>query len=298
MDETIKVMKGLTTRSRVYLSGFLIQGPQRKEAFLGKDFELFHNLERSSYNFVSEQTPFKSKYKEKSKVTPPSYNALKFPLLLLAFEAEDYIVQEERVEALFYSYGIWEEDKVSVANAFCATEPTSDGRADYLARNQSQFLNSVATTCGMKPSHGMGAKVESMGHELSVSHEDIIISFSINLYRLCHELSFKELKLFLLVYASYMVMVGGSLVMALTFHLALDVARMSKCLSSRAHLEKQLFDTDARIKLSYFDLELLHDDLIIDLIIGNTLSSCASMWSKIYIFLGSLVGSGYAKRVN
>lgn len=51
-------------------------------------------------------------YKQRMNVRPPSYNKLKLPLVLRAFDPEDYIEWEERVEALFYSYDIFEEDKV------------------------------------------------------------------------------------------------------------------------------------------------------------------------------------------
>ncbi|KAI5667320.1 hypothetical protein M9H77_17173 [Catharanthus roseus] len=113
-----------------------------------------------------------------------------------------------------------------------------------------------------------------------------------------HELSFKELKLILELHAFYVTLVGNLMVNSFTYKLALDVAYMFKCSSSCAYLEKQLLDNIDRIKLSYHDLKLLHDNLFFDLIVANVLSSCASMWSKIHIFPRSFVESGYVERVS
>ncbi|KAI5654259.1 hypothetical protein M9H77_31446 [Catharanthus roseus] len=43
----------------------------------------------------------------------------------------------------------------------------------------------------------------------------------------------------------------------------------------------------ARIKASYHDLELLHDNFSFGFLVANFSSICASMWSKIHIFFGS-----------
>ncbi|KAI5662517.1 hypothetical protein M9H77_21840 [Catharanthus roseus] len=40
--------------------------------------------------------------------------------------------------------------------------------------------NFLTTTCGTKPNHGMKAKEEGMGKELSISYEDTSISLSLN----------------------------------------------------------------------------------------------------------------------
>ncbi|KAI5648345.1 hypothetical protein M9H77_34350 [Catharanthus roseus] len=77
-----------------------------------------------------------------------------------------------------------------------------------------------------------------------------------------------------------------------TCELILDVAHVFKFSSPCAYLEIQLLDSIARIKLSYHDHELLHDNLFFHHIIANFSCSCASNWSKIHIFLRSFVESG------
>ncbi|KAI5667666.1 hypothetical protein M9H77_17519 [Catharanthus roseus] len=69
---------------------------------------------------------------------------------------------------------------------------------------QPQFFNILTTTCRIKPNHGMKVKEEGMEKELSLSYEDTSMSLSLNPFLLCHELSSKELKLFLELYNSYM----------------------------------------------------------------------------------------------
>ncbi|KAI5657926.1 hypothetical protein M9H77_26719 [Catharanthus roseus] len=64
-----------------------------------------------------------------------------------------------------------------------------------------------------------------MGWELNIGYEDTSISL------LYHEFSFKELKLFLELYVSYV-----------TCDLAFDIDRMLKCSSPCAYLEKQLLE--------------------------------------------------------
>ncbi|KAI5663044.1 hypothetical protein M9H77_22367 [Catharanthus roseus] len=76
-----------------------------------------------------------------------------------------------------------------------------------------------------------------------------------------------------------------------------EVDHMLKCSSPCAYLEKQLLDNFARIK-PYHDLDLPHDNIFFDLLVANFSSSCASMWSKIHIFFGSFVESGYDERIS
>ncbi|KAI5677714.1 hypothetical protein M9H77_08664 [Catharanthus roseus] len=83
-----------------------------------------------------------------------------------------------------------------------------------------------------------------------------------------------------------------------TYELALDVDHMLKWSSSCAYLEKQFLDSVARIKPSYHDLELLHDNLFFNVLVANFSSSCTSMWIRIHIFFGSSVESGYVERVS
>ncbi|KAI5667651.1 hypothetical protein M9H77_17504 [Catharanthus roseus] len=54
---------------------------------------------------------------------------------------------------------------------------------------------------------GRKAKEEGMGKELSIGYEDTSISLSLNPFLLCHEFYFKELKLFLELYAAYVTLV-------------------------------------------------------------------------------------------
>ncbi|KAI5667321.1 hypothetical protein M9H77_17174 [Catharanthus roseus] len=165
-------------------------------------------------------------------------------------------------------------------------------------RIQSQFFNFLIETCGAKPDHGMKAKEEGMGQELSIGCEDKPISLSLKPFLLCHEFFFKESKLFLELYASYVILGGKCMVKPFTWEQGLDVAHKFKSSSSYAYVEKQLLDSVARIKLSYHVLELLHDNLFFDHIVASFLSSCASMWSKIHIFLRSLVKSVYVKKIS
>ncbi|KAI5658056.1 hypothetical protein M9H77_26849 [Catharanthus roseus] len=73
---------------------------------------------------------------------------------------------------------------------------------------------------------------------------------------------------------------------------------MSKYSFLHAYLEKQLLVSVATIKISYYDLELLHDNLFFDLIVADDFFSCASMWIKIHTFLGSFVENGYVEKVS
>ncbi|KAI5676653.1 hypothetical protein M9H77_07603 [Catharanthus roseus] len=91
--------------------------------------------------------------------------------------------------------------------------------------------------------------------------------------------------------------IGNVMVNPFTCDLALDVDHMLKCPSLCAYLDEQLLDSIARIKPSYHDLELSHDNLFFDLLVANFSSSCASMWSKMHIFFGSFVENGYGERI-
>ncbi|KAI5663359.1 hypothetical protein M9H77_22682 [Catharanthus roseus] len=137
-----------------------------------------------------------------------------------------------------------------------------------------------------------------MGKEISIGYGDTSISLSLDPFLLCCELCFMEFKLFLELYASYWTLVGNLMVNPLTCELALGDAHTFKCSSLCAYLEKEFLVIVARIKLSYHDLELLYDNIFFDLIVANVLSSCASIWSKIHIFLGFFVRSGYVERVS
>ncbi|KAI5662181.1 hypothetical protein M9H77_21504 [Catharanthus roseus] len=96
---------------------------------------------------------------------------------------------------------------------------------------QSQFLNFLPTTCGTKPNHRMKAKEEGMGKELSIGLEDTSLSLSLNPFLLYHELPFKELKLFLELYASYVNLDRNVMVNLFTSDLAFDIDNMLKCSS-------------------------------------------------------------------
>ncbi|KAI5671334.1 hypothetical protein M9H77_11698 [Catharanthus roseus] len=112
---------------------------------------------------------------------------------------------------------------------------------------KSQFLDFLTTIRGTKPIHGIKAKGEGMGKELSVGYEDTLISLSLNHFLLCHELSFKELKLFLELNSSYVILVGNCMVNPFTCELAPDIDHMFKCSSPCAYLEKELLVSIARI---------------------------------------------------
>ncbi|KAI5672862.1 hypothetical protein M9H77_13226 [Catharanthus roseus] len=95
-----------------------------------------------------------------------------------------------------------------------------------------------------------------------------------------------------------MTLVGNLMVNPFTCKVVLDVSRMFKFSSLCTYLKKQLLDSVVRIKLSYHDIKLLHDNFFFDHIVANFSSSYASKWSKILIFLRSFVDSGYVRRVS
>ncbi|KAI5650513.1 hypothetical protein M9H77_36518 [Catharanthus roseus] len=147
----------------------------------------------------------------------------------------------------------WSLMKQSLRNKF-GVENHEEKDKDKI---QSQFLNFLTITCGTKSNHGMKAKEEGMGKELSMV--------------VCPLCDF-----------GWNVMINP-----FTCDLAFDIDHMLKCSSPCAYLEKQLLVSIARIKPSYHALELVHDNLFFDLLVDNFSSSCASMWSKIHIFFGS-----------
>ncbi|KAI5650009.1 hypothetical protein M9H77_36014 [Catharanthus roseus] len=81
-------------------------------------------------------------------------------------------------------------------------------------------------------------KVDEHGKELSIGYEDTSIRLSLNPFLLRHEFSFKELKLFLELYVSYVILGGNLMINPFTCELALDVDHMRKCSSPCAYLEK------------------------------------------------------------
>ncbi|KAI5667357.1 hypothetical protein M9H77_17210 [Catharanthus roseus] len=101
------------------------------------------------------------------------------------------------------------------------------------------------------------------------------------------------IKLFLELYASYVTLDGNMMVNPLTCDLTFDIDHMLKCSSPCAYLKKQLLVNVARIKLSYHDLEWLHDNLFFDFLLINFSSSCASMWKKKRLVLDLGVGLGF-----
>ncbi|KAI5676368.1 hypothetical protein M9H77_07318 [Catharanthus roseus] len=195
-------------------------------------------------------------------------------------------------------------EKPTKANELSQAQDVLDRKSFTMRRRtlvpliQPQSLDFLTTICGTNSNHGMKAKGEGMGKELGIGYEDTSISLSLNPFLLCHEFSFKELKLFLELNASYMTLIGNLRVNLVTCEQALDVAHMFKFSSPCAYLEKQLLDSVSRIKLSYHDLELLHYNFFFDHIVATFSSSCASICSKIHIFLESFFESGYDERIS
>ncbi|KAI5671461.1 hypothetical protein M9H77_11825 [Catharanthus roseus] len=103
--------------------------------------------------------------------------------------------------------------------------------------------------------------------------------------------SFKELKLFLELYASYVTLVGNVMVNPFTCDLAFDIDHMLKCSFPCTYLEKQLLVSIARFKPSYHDLELLHDNIFFDLLVHL----CGVRFISSF---GSFVESGYDERAS
>ncbi|KAI5667711.1 hypothetical protein M9H77_17564 [Catharanthus roseus] len=95
---------------------------------------------------------------------------------------------------------------------FIINESNSCSFSLFCDRIKSQLLNFLTTTCRTKPNPGMKAKEEGIGKELNIGYEDISISLSLNLFLLYHDFSFKVLKLFLELYASYVTLVGNVMV--------------------------------------------------------------------------------------
>ncbi|KAI5669026.1 hypothetical protein M9H77_18879 [Catharanthus roseus] len=124
-------------------------------------------------------------------------------------------------------------------------------------------------------------KAKDMGKELSIGFKDTSLSLSLNPFLLYHEFSFKELKLFLEFYVSYVTSVGNGMVNPFTCDLTFGIDHMLKCSSPCAYLMKQLLVSIIRIKPSYHDHELIHHNLFFDLLVANFSSSCASVWRQL-----------------
>ncbi|KAI5677093.1 hypothetical protein M9H77_08043 [Catharanthus roseus] len=106
-----------------------------------------------------------------------------------------------------------------------------------MARILSQFLNFLTTTFG-ESDHRMKAKEEGIGKELNIGFEETSLSLSLNPFLLYREFSFKELKLFLELYASFVTV--KVMVSPFICEVAFDIDHMLKCSSPCASLDKQL----------------------------------------------------------
>ncbi|KAI5653440.1 hypothetical protein M9H77_30627 [Catharanthus roseus] len=197
-----------------------------------------------------------------------SYNNVKLPISCGTFGPYDYEAWEQKVELLFYSHRVREEEKFQSVLKSLSYEANVWWDCKYENRRRmgakptktwSLMKQALRTKFGVeshgrqrqekKPIHGMKAKGEGIGEELTVSYEDTSISLPLKPFLLCHELSFKELK-FLELNASYLILVGN------------------------------------------------YDDIFFDLLVANFSSFCACMWSKIHILLESFVESGYDERIS
>ncbi|KAI5663037.1 hypothetical protein M9H77_22360 [Catharanthus roseus] len=140
---------------------------------------------------------------------------------------------------------------------------------------------------------------ERLAERLCISESISILSKESEYFECSKEkFSFKELKLSLELCVAYITLDGNMMVNLFTCELSLDVTHMFMCSSSYAYFDKQLLVSVARIIPSYHDLELLYDNLFFDLLVANFSSSCASMWSKIHILLGSFVENSYDERLS
>ncbi|KAI5671468.1 hypothetical protein M9H77_11832 [Catharanthus roseus] len=115
----------------------------------------------------------------------------------------------------------------------------------------------------------------NMEKEIGPILEHLSISLSLNPSSLCYEVSLEELISLLDSHTFQISLIGD---------IFLDVDHMLKYSSPCAFLEKQLFVSIARIRPSYHDLELLHDNLLFDRLIANVTTSCASMWIEIVLY--------------
>ncbi|KAI5667957.1 hypothetical protein M9H77_17810 [Catharanthus roseus] len=164
-------------------------------------------------------------------------------------------------------------------------------------RNCLQHVCTITSMIGRRHTMEFEGQGKSVGRKLILCYGDLTMSFSSNLFVFYLMFSFKELKLFLELNAFYVILVGDCMANLFTCRLVLDIDHILKCSSSCAFLEKQLMISIARIKPSCHDLELLHDSLIFDRLFANDLTFCASMWSKICIFLRTFLENGYDESV-
>ncbi|KAI5658026.1 hypothetical protein M9H77_26819 [Catharanthus roseus] len=82
-------------------------------------------------------------------------------------------------------------NSLSSEEKFEALKMENEGSLVY--KMQSQFFNFLTITFGTKSNHGMKAKQEDMGKEISAGYEDTSISLCLNPFLLCREFSFKDL---------------------------------------------------------------------------------------------------------
>ncbi|KAI5676635.1 hypothetical protein M9H77_07585 [Catharanthus roseus] len=163
-------------------------------------------------------------------------------------------------------------------------------------RNSLQHVFTITSMRGRRHTMEFEGQGESVGGKLILCYGNLTMSFSSNLFLFYLVFSYKELKLSLELNAFYLILVGDCMVNLLTCELGLDIDHMLKYFSSCAFLEIQLMVSIARIKPSCHDHKLLHNNLIFDRLIAHVSTSCASMWSKICIFLQTFFENGYEER--
>ncbi|KAI5680891.1 hypothetical protein M9H77_02118 [Catharanthus roseus] len=138
--------------------------------------------------------------------------------------------------------------------------------------NSLQHVCPITSTRGRRHTMEFEGQGESVGGKLILCYGDLTISLSSNLFLFYLVFSFLELNAF------YVIVVGDCMVNLFTYELLLVIEHMLKYSSSCSFLEKQVMVSIARIKPSYHDLELLHDNLIFDRLFANVSTSCASVW--------------------
>ncbi|KAI5680843.1 hypothetical protein M9H77_02070 [Catharanthus roseus] len=136
-------------------------------------------------------------------------------------------------------------------------------------------------------------RIRTPRKELRIIHGDITMSFSLNSFSLCHEVSLGELDMLLVVYTSHVSIFGELCSISLDGNLFLLMPCMLKCLTPCVSLENQLFPnmfnclslhasfvnhlipSEAKLDLLYFKHEKLHDDSFMEPKVVESWLACA-----------------------
>ncbi|KAI5681785.1 hypothetical protein M9H77_03013 [Catharanthus roseus] len=115
---------------------------------------------------------------------------------------------------------------------------------------------------------------EFVGKELSLCHEDSLISPFLNPSFLSHKVYYVKLRLFLASYISHLSIIGDACSISFAGGLFLVVPYASTCLSSHAFLEELLLNSGSMFDPSCHDFGFMNNASIDSIVVGLTLE-CA-----------------------